>query len=111
VVSVDLVEPADVVDRLLWRDAQRMLGRHTTPDGHGNCVWCGRDFPCPPRRLAERAQDAAFKPWNEAWTVRHDLHSLRAVPSWRAEFDRTAARRTPDYRAPLHAARNSGYFD
>jgi hypothetical protein len=72
-----------VVDRLLWDDAQDMLTRHTALTGRGHCDNCGRTWPCPPRRLAERAQNAAFGSWNEAWTARHDLHSLRAVPGWR----------------------------
>lgn len=92
-ISVDLVTPADVVDRLLWRDAQEMLGRHAGADRYGECVWCGRSWPCPPRRLAERAEVAAFRPWNEAWTARHDLRS------------------TNSGRTPRHAARNSGPFD
>jgi hypothetical protein len=101
-VSVDHAEPVDVVDRLLWRDAQHMLGRHAAPDGHGECVWCGRSWPCAPRRLAERAEKAAFKPWNEVWTARHDLHSVRATPSWRADLD---GGRSP------RGARNRGLFD
>jgi hypothetical protein len=101
-VTVGHTEPVDVVDRLLWRDAQLMLGRHAAPDDYGLCVWCGRDWPCAPRRLAERAETAAFKPWNESWTTRHDLHSLRAVPSWRADLEG---------RQPRHAARNTGLFD
>ena len=78
-------EPVDVVDRLLWRDAQIMLERHAEPDPDGRCVWCGRTWPCSPRRLAEHAELAAFKPWNEAWTARHDLHGLRASTDWRAD--------------------------
>jgi hypothetical protein len=35
------------------------------------------------RRAAERAELAAFKPWNEVWTVRHDLRSLGSTPNWR----------------------------
>jgi hypothetical protein len=71
-------EPADVVDRLLWRDAQLMLDRHAEPDGGGDCVWCGWRWPCSSRRLAERADAASRRPWLEAWTVRHDLNSIRA---------------------------------
>jgi hypothetical protein len=77
-----------------------MLGRHAAADEHSRCVWCGRSWPCAARRLAERAESAAFKPWNEAWTARHDLRSLRAVPSWRADLD-------PRSR---HTARNQGPF-
>jgi len=93
-VSADLVTPIDVVDRLLWRDAQEMLGRHAGADRYGECVWCGRDWPCPPRRLAERAEAAAYRPWNEAWTARHDLRDS-----------------TTYHRVPRHAARNTGPFD
>jgi hypothetical protein len=86
VVSVDHTEPADVVDRLLWRDAQQILERHAEPDRAGNCEWCGKEWPCAPRRLAERAEAASRRPWNEAWTARHDLYSLRTLPSWRVEL-------------------------
>jgi hypothetical protein len=55
-------EPADVVDRLLWRDAQLMLTRHNMPDKRGNCSWCRQPYPCPPRQLAERARAAAYEP-------------------------------------------------
>jgi hypothetical protein len=99
-------EPTDVVDRLLWRDAQQMLRRHAASDERGLCVWCSRAWPCAPRRLAERAENAAFKPWNEAWTARHDLHSLRATPSWRADL-RTSSPDDP----PARHARNPGLFD
>lgn len=58
-------EPADVVDRLLWRDAQLMLSRHNMPDRHGYCAWCREPYPCPPRRLAERARAAAYEPLDE----------------------------------------------
>jgi len=47
--------PADIVDRMLWRDAQQMLGRHAEAGPDGTCVWCGWRWPCAPRRLAERA--------------------------------------------------------
>jgi hypothetical protein len=86
VVSVDQIEPADVVDRLLWRDAQQILERHARPDRSNCCEWCGKDWPCAPRRLAERAEVASRRPWNEAWTARHDLYSLRALPGWRVEL-------------------------
>src|SRR4051794_41822869 len=72
--------PADIVDRLLWRDAQQMLGRHAGAGHDGNCVWCGWRWPCAPRRIAERADAASRRPWREAWTVRHDLNSLRDLP-------------------------------
>jgi hypothetical protein len=74
-------EPVDVVDRLLWRDAQQILARHSE-DGVGHCLWCGRDWPCLPRRCAERADAASRQPWTEAWTARHDLHIMRTTPDW-----------------------------
>lgn len=76
-------EPVDVLDRLLWRDAQQLLGRHAEPDYDGRCLWCGWQWPCPPRRLAERAEAASCRPWQESWTARHDLNDLRTMPSWR----------------------------
>ncbi|GAB1645138.1 hypothetical protein [Krasilnikovia sp. MM14-A1259] len=76
-VSVDQTEPADIVDRLLWRDAQQLLGRHERPDAELKCVGCGRLWPCAPRRLAERANTVSRRPWREAWTLRHDLNSIR----------------------------------
>ena len=72
--------PVDVVDRQLWRDAQDLLTRHTAPGPDGACGACGRSWPCPTRRLAERANGAAFGSWNAAWTARHDLNSVRRVP-------------------------------
>ena len=77
--------PADIVDRLLWRDAQQMLGRHAEAGPDGTCVWCGWRWPCAPRRLAERADAASRRPWREAWTVRHDLNSIRAMPGLRED--------------------------
>jgi hypothetical protein len=80
----DQTAPADIVDRLLWQDARLLLAQHAEPDSGGNCVWCGWRWPCAPRRLAERAEVAAGRPWREAWTLRHDLNSIRAMPSLRA---------------------------
>ena len=90
---LDATEPTDVVDRLLWQDAQRMLRRHTGSGPDGTCVWCGWRWPCAPRRLAERAAVASRRPWRVAWTLRHDLNSIRAMPGMRAGFDGTADRR------------------
>ncbi|XVV13657.1 hypothetical protein ACQP2X_04690 [Actinoplanes sp. CA-131856] len=92
-VIADRPVPADIVDRLLWRDAQDMLGQHTGAGHDGNCVGCGWRWPCAPRRLAERAEAASRRPWREAWTVRHDLNSIRALP------------------AMSHRPRNTGYFN
>jgi hypothetical protein len=77
--------PTGIVDRMLWRDAQQMLGRHADADPGGKCVSCGRRWPCAPRRLAERADAASRRPWRETWTVRHDLNSIRAIPGRRAD--------------------------
>jgi hypothetical protein len=85
-------EPGDVVDRLLWRDAQDILSRHRNADATGHCLWCGRIWPCTPRRCAERADRASRRPWNEAWTARHDLYSLRSMPGWRVEPGRSGPR-------------------
>ena len=100
--------PADIVDRLLWRDAQQMLGRHAEPDHDGNCVWCGWRWPCAPRRLAERADTASRRPWREAWTLRHDLNSIRAMPGLRAGLeDNERGRHGP---TPRTRDVNRGYF-
>jgi hypothetical protein len=115
-VTVDRTElqraqPADIVDRLLWQDAQQMLGRHAGADREGLCVWCGWRFPCAPRRVAERADAAARRPWQEALTLRHDLNSIRAMPGMYAgPTDNTGriARRPSRGR---RVARNRGAFD
>ena len=106
------LQPADVVDRLLWQDAQEMLGRHTGAEPDGNCVWCGWRWPCAPRRLAERAEAASRRPWRVAWTLRHDLNSIRAMPGLRAGLDGNVDRRGSRTRRPRRrAGLNRGYFD
>jgi len=79
----------EILDPLLWQDAQHMLARHTPLDGLGtdddSCAWCGLQWPCPPRRLAERAAAASTRTWQHAWTARHDLNNLRALPSVRTQ--------------------------
>jgi hypothetical protein len=70
--------PADVVDRLLWRNAHAILLRHPVRLG-GTCPWCATASPCSPRRLAEQAADAARRPWHEAWTARNDITRLLPV--------------------------------
>jgi len=102
--------PADIVDRLLWRDAQQMLGRHAEPDLDGNCVWCGWRWPCAPRRLAERADAASRRPWREAWTLRHDLNSIRAMPGLRAGLEENPDRGRHGH-SPRTRETNQGYFD
>jgi hypothetical protein len=101
-VIADESVPTDIVDRLLWLDAQQMLGRHAGPGDDDNCVWCGWRWPCAPRRLAERAEVAARRPWREAWTVRHDLNSIRGL---RAGFEENAGRHAAGQRST-----NRGYF-
>jgi hypothetical protein len=59
--------PGEVADRLLWRDAHQTLQRHAEPARDGRCVWCGVYWPCPARRLAERADAAARWGWR-TWT-------------------------------------------
>jgi len=59
---INQTAPVDVVDRLLWRNAQRIFGRHSGPDSRDCCVWCGQEWPCPPRRLAEQADEASRRP-------------------------------------------------
>lgn len=85
--TADRAEP-EILDRLLWQDAQTMLARHTPLEGLGTvddtCGWCGLQWPCPPRRLAERAAAASTRTWQHAWTARHDLNNLRALPSVRS---------------------------
>jgi hypothetical protein len=111
-VIADESVPTDIVDRLLWQDAQQMLERHAEPGQDGNCVWCGWRWPCSPRRLAERADAASRRPWREAWTLRHDLNSIRAMPGLRAGLEDNGDRG----RADLPPGRrrsdtNRGYFD
>ena len=115
-VSVDHEAPADIVDHLLWQESQTMLGRHAAPDLHGFCVGCGWQWPCAPRRLAERAEAASRSPWREALSFRHDLNSIRAVADMRTDVDdkqlagRTAGP-TGGNRRARHAAVNRGPFD
>ncbi|MFI7598648.1 hypothetical protein [Actinoplanes sp. NPDC049681] len=103
-VIVDQAAPAGIVDRLLWQDAQRMLGRHAEAGHDGNCVWCGWRWPCAPRRIAERADAASRRPWREAWTLRHDLNSMRDIPG---VFDDNRVRRETRKNDDL----NRGRFD
>jgi hypothetical protein len=84
---VERGEPYDVVDRLLWRDAQHIIGRHAESDIEGSCQGCGGRWPCEPRRLAERAAAASRLPWDASWTARHDLYSVRSIPGQRVDPD------------------------
>jgi hypothetical protein len=112
-VIADESVPADVVDGLLWQDAQHMLERHAEPGADGTCVWCGWRWPCTARRLAERAAIASRRPWREAWTLRHDLNSIRAIPGLRAgaEENSNVGRRAEPPSGRPRSARNRGYFD
>jgi hypothetical protein len=98
--------PVDILDRLLWRDAQQTLSRHSAPEPDGTCGWCGWHWPCPPRRLAERAEVASRLPWREAWTARHDPNRLGGLPSWQSGPSTAAA--SPESTQPH---RNAGLFD
>ena len=73
--------PAGVVDRLLWRDAQHILRRHPDQTDDGMCVWCGRQWPCGPRRLAERAEIASYGPAGVPWTAYDEPVRRRVRPS------------------------------
>jgi hypothetical protein len=114
-VKLGQTEPTDIVDRLLWQDAQLMLGRHAEADQNDNCVWCGWQWPCSPRRLAERAETASRRPWRAAWTLRHDLNSIRAMPGMRAGLEDLDGGREAGNaggnRHPRRVAVNRGYFD
>jgi hypothetical protein len=81
-----LAKSAEIIDPLLWRDAQHMLARHNRPDNNYKCAWCAQSWPCEPRRLAERAAAASRRPWREGFTARHDINNLRSLPRWRTEL-------------------------
>ena len=67
--------PGDVVDRLLWRNAQAILRRHLIRRD-GTCLWCGHQAPCSPRRRAERADVVSRLPSHEALAARNDITRL-----------------------------------
>lgn len=82
----DNSEPAEVVDRLLWRDAQQIMARHCGPDSEDRCQWCGADWPCPPRHLAERADAASRRPPPESPDAAPDPGSQpRIRRGWRLD--------------------------
>jgi hypothetical protein len=90
--GIDLPEgdcPPDVVDRLLWRNAQRILSRHAVRLD-GTCRWCDQVSPCDARRLAVRAAQVARLPWREAWRARNEITGL--LPVVTAQLRRGAAR-------------------
>jgi len=109
-VGTDQAEPADIVDRLLWREARDMLGQHAGADPGQCCVWCGYRWPCASRRLAERAAIAARRPWREAWTLRHDLNSMRMVTGLRAGRDGNGGGRRARRAARHRSGMNRGWF-
>jgi hypothetical protein len=79
--ALDLVEadcPPDVVDRLLWRNAQRILNRHAVRL-NGTCHWCDRPAPCEARNVAVRADQVARLPWHEAWRLRNEITGMLPV--------------------------------
>lgn len=79
--------PAGVVDRMLWRDAQHILRRHCDHTTENMCVWCGREWPCGPRRLAERAQAAAYRPAGATWGVYDEVtRGVRAALNERPPY-------------------------
>jgi hypothetical protein len=111
-VDIDQTDLAGIVDRLLWHDAQLMLGRHAAPDPGGDCTGCGGRWPCAPRRLAERADTASRRPWREAWTLRHDLNSVRDMPGMRfGRDDGPATGSGGGNRRARNEGVNRGYFD
>ncbi len=83
-----VAQSAEIIDPLLWRDAQHIIDRHSRPDDNDQCVWCGLQWPCAPRRLADTAAAASSRPWREPWTARNDLNDLRALPRWREDLHR-----------------------
>ena len=42
---------------------------------------------------------AKDRPWNEAWTARHDLYSLRTMPDWRIDRGKPSSSRGGWHRA------------
>lgn len=88
--------PPDVVDRLLWRNAQRIMSRHAIRLD-GTCHWCSQTAPCDARRLAVRAAEVARLPWREAWHARNEITGLLPVVTaqLRSVNSGPAARRRP----------------
>ncbi|GAA3347647.1 hypothetical protein GCM10020358_63190 [Amorphoplanes nipponensis] len=79
-VIVDEAVPADIVDRLLWQDAQQMLRRHVEPATTAKCVLVrlALALRSAPARGTGRARVRARG--GRRWTLRHDLNSVRAMP-------------------------------
>jgi hypothetical protein len=94
----DLAEhdcPPDIVDRLLWRNAQRVLDRHAVRLD-GTCHWCGRPSPCAARTLGERAVAVSRQPWHEAWAARNEI--TRLLPVLAMDFEPGRGPGRPAYR-------------
>ena len=70
--------PEEVVDTLLWRNAQRILRRHVIRLD-GTCHWCGRRSPCAAQAVALRADAVSRLPLHEAWAARDELTRLLPV--------------------------------
>jgi hypothetical protein len=87
--------PPDIVDRLLWRNARRILDRHVVRLD-GTCHWCGRRSPCSARQLAQRAQVVARQPLHEAWSARNEI--TRLLPMLGLDLESRDARGRAVYR-------------
>ncbi len=81
---VPLNVPAEVNDRLLWAEGQRLAARHQ-PDAadpeHCGDLHCGEPYPCRGRRLADEAIRSSSADWHRIWTARLDLRSTRILAS------------------------------
>ena len=78
--AVDQECPEEVVDTLLWRNAQRILRRHVIRLD-GTCHWCGRRSQCAAQAVALRADAVSRLPLHEAWEARDELTRLLPVLS------------------------------
>lgn len=96
-VAPEAAVPDDVVDRLLWHDAQYVLAHHQRAED--SCTCCGASWPCTARRLAERADAASRLPWQDGWSP-YDPDATVTLPEWRA-----AHRNTPLAHRPRPSAR------
>ncbi len=102
--------PGDVVDRLLWRNAQAILRRHVVRMD-GTCQWCGHQAPCSPRRLAERADVVSRQHGREAVAARNDftrLLPMLIIDPAATGAGRTRNRRLYNYRRPYDLRRSCG---
>lgn len=109
---------SEIIDPLLWRDAQLMLGRHAEPGYDDRCVWCGFRWPCPARRLAERALAASCRPHRglNGHRPESDRPEVSEPDRYRAEVSEPDGHRVeasgPDaYRTDADAYRTDGDVD